>query len=144
MRTRTLRGQVEEGTVKRLVVDDGRLTHGYKVIKFMISGDPGNAANDAFATLSKDYDAPLTWNWGDNRQIGWASTTAFNAAGLEAPFVALDPDHVVIQDLYVQGQVGASGGSGVFNYMVVLETLELTNDESILQLIKERSQDDPK
>jgi len=144
MRTRTLRGQVEEGTVKRLVVDDGRLTHGYKVIKFMISGDPSNAANDAFATLSKDYDAPLTWNWGDNRQIGWASTTAFNAAGLEAPFVALDPDHVVIQDLYVQGQVGASGGSGVFNYMVVLETLELTNDESILQLIKERSQDDPK
>lgn len=141
-RRRTLRGRFTEGDVVRLVVDDGRLNHGYKVISFIIAGEPDSASNDCFATLSIDYDAPLGWNWGDNRQIGWASTTAFNAAGLEAPFVALDPDHIVIQDLYIQGQLGAAGGTGVINYMIELETTDLTDDQAILTLIKERSQDD--
>ena len=142
MRRRTLRGQMVEGEVRRLIVDDGRLNHGYKVTNFVISGDPGNAANDVFATLSLDFDAPSAWDWGDNRQIGWASTTAFNVAGLEAPFVLIDPGHVVLMDLYIQGQTGAAGGSGVINYLVEIEPLDLTDDQAILNLIKERSQDD--
>ena len=142
MRRRTLRGQVTEGEVKRLVVDDGRLTNGYKVVNFTIAGDPDSAANDVFATLGLQYDTPLTWDWGDNRQIGWASTTAFNVAGLEAPYVALDPDHIVLRDLYLQGQNGSAGGSGVINYMIVLEPVFITDDQAILTLIKERSQDD--
>lgn len=144
MRRRTLRGQFVEGEVKRLVVDDGQLTHGYKVVSLIVAGDPDNSANDVFVTLSLDYDAPLSWNWGDNRQIGWASTTVFNAAGLEAPFVALDPDHVVIQDLYIQGQQSGAGGSAVINYMVELEPMMLSEDQAIMALIKERSQDDPR
>jgi len=131
-----------EGEVKRLIVDDGRLNHGYKVVNFIVAGDPDSSANDVFVTLSLDYDAPLTWNWGDNRQIGWASTTVFNASGLEAPFVALDPDHVVIMDLYIQGQQSGAGGNAVINYMIELEPVELSNDQAILSLIKERSQDD--
>jgi len=142
VKRRTLRGQFVEGEVKRLIVDDGRLNHGYKVVSFIVAGDPDSSANDVFCTLSLDYDAPLTWNWGDNRQIGWASTTVFNASGLEAPFVALDPDHVVIMDLYIQGQQSGAGGNAVINYMIELEPLELSNDQAILSLIKERSQDD--
>jgi hypothetical protein len=69
VKRRTLRGQVIEGQVKRLIVDDGRLNLGYKVVRFVISGDPTSSSNDAWATLSLDYDAPATWNWGDNRQI---------------------------------------------------------------------------
>lgn len=142
MKRRTLRGQFIEGETKRLVVDDGRLNHGYKVVRFVIAGDPSSSGNDAFATLSLDYDAPVTWNWGDNRQIGWASTNVQGTAGLEPPFSVLDPDHVVIMDLYIQGQVSSSGGSDVINYLIELEPMELTDDQAILSLIKERSQDD--
>ena len=141
-RRRTLRGQIVEGEVKRLIIDDGRLTHGYKVVNFVISGDPSFNGNDAYATLSLDYDSPLTWNWGDNRQVGWASTNVETTSGVHAPYSVLDPDHVVIMDLYIQGQVGSAGGAGVINYLIELETIELTNDETILTLIKERSQDD--
>jgi hypothetical protein len=45
-------------------------------------------------------------------------------------------------DLYIQGRVGASGGTSTINYLIELETVELSNDEAILSLIKERSQDD--
>jgi hypothetical protein len=142
VKRRTLRGQFVEGENKRLIVDDGRLNHGYKVVRFVIAGDPSSSGNDAFATLSLDYDAPVTWNWGDNRQIGWASTNVQGTAGLEPPFSVLDPDHVVIMDLYIQGQVSSSGGSDVINYLIELEPMELTDDQAILSLIKERSQDD--
>ncbi len=144
MRRRTLRGQVTEGDVKRLVLDDGRLTSGFRVTKFVISGDPASSGNDAWATLGLDYDTPASWDWGDNRQIGWASTNIQSTAGAQTPFEVLDPNHVVLQDLYLQGVVSGAGGSSVINYMIVLEPMSLTDDEAILTLIKERSQDDPR
>jgi hypothetical protein len=142
VKRRTLRGQVIEGVVKRLVVDDGRLNHGYRVVSFVIAGDSSTSAGDAYATLSLDYDAPLAWNWGDNRQIGWASTNVAATSGVEAPFTVIDPDHIVIMDLYIQGTVAGAGGSTPINYLIELEPVELSNDQAILSLIKERSQDD--
>jgi hypothetical protein len=141
---RTLRGQFTEGDVKRLIVDDGRLNHGYRVVSFVVAGDVSTSAGDCYATLSLDYDSPLTWNWGDNRQIGWASTNVAATSGLEAPFSVLDPDHVVIMDLYIQGTVAGAGGSTPINYLIELETVDLTDEQTILSLIKERSQDDPR
>jgi hypothetical protein len=143
MKRRTLRGQAIEGEVKRLIVDDGRLNHGYKVVKFICSTDvtqttPSNVA----ATLSLDFDALPGWNWSDNRQIAWASTTTYSQSEAGPPFTLVDPDHVVIMDLYIQGQVFSAGTGDVFNYYIELEPVELSNDETILQLIKERSQDD--
>lgn len=143
MRRRTLRGQFVEGENKRLIVDDGRLNHGYKVVGFYVAGDGAlSAANDVVATLSLDYDAPFTWNWGDNRQIGWASNNIDGLSGHNAPFSVIDPDHVVIMDLWIQGQTGSAGGTGVINYLIELQPVELTDDQAILALIKERSQDD--
>ena len=143
-RRRSLRGQITEGETKRLIIDDGRLNHGYRVVNFVISGDPTSSANDAWATLGLDYDTPLIWNWGDNRQIGWSATNVQSTGGLQVPFMVLDPDHIVIMDLYIQGTVSGAGGTSVINYLIELETVELTDDESILTLIKERSQDDPR
>lgn len=142
MKRRTLRGQFIEGETKRLILDDGRLNHGYKVVSFVIAGDTSTSAGDAYATLSLDFDAPLAWDWGDNRQIGWASTNVSATSGADAPFTVLDPDHVVIMDLWIQGTVAGAGGSTPINYLIELEPVELTNDQAILSLIKERSQDD--
>ena len=142
MKRRTLRGQLEEGTNKRLILDDGRLTSGYKVVSFIVACDPSTTSADAYATLSLDYDSSKTWNWGDNRQIGWASANVVTFAGVNSPFSVIDPDHIVIQDLWIQGQVGTGGGSDVLNYLIELEPVSLTDDQAIITLIKERSQDD--
>ena len=142
-RIRTLRGQLAEGVVKRLIVDDGRLNHGYKVVKFICSTDPTQTTpSNVAATLSLDYDAVSGWNWADNRQIAWSSTTTYTQSEVGAPFSLIDPQHVVIMDLYIQGQVFSSGGSDVYNYYIELVPIDLTDDQAILTLIKERSQDD--
>jgi hypothetical protein len=142
MKRRTLRGQVTEGEVKRLIVDDGRLNHGYKVVNFVCSVDPTQDVANAAAVLSLDYDTPVNWDWSDNRQIAWASAVTYSTSEMGAGFQVVDPDHVVIMDLYIQGQVFSQGGSDVFNYLIELETVDLNDDQAILTLIKERSQDD--
>jgi hypothetical protein len=142
VKRRTLRGQFVEGENVRLIVDDGRLNHGYKVTRFIVSGIPDSSSNDAYATLSLDYDAPFTWDWSDNRQIAWASSGVSAAGDVRGPWMLVDPDHVVIMDLWIQGRVSGSGGGSVVNYFVELEPIELTDDQAILTLIKERSQDD--
>lgn len=139
-RRRTLRGQVEEGTIKHLIVDDGRLNHGYKVVNFVIAGNPTQTSHDCFATLGLSRDFSLIWDWSDNRQIAWASTQTDTLSGMEGPFSVIDPDHVVIQDLYLKGQVGSASGTDSFNYLIELETVDLNDDETILTLIKESSQ----
>ena len=140
MKTHTLRGQVIEGRVKRLIIDDGRLTHAMRITKFVISGDPSAAGNDAFAVLGVQGSFPSIWNWGDNNQIAWASTNIGGTAGADAPFSLVDDDHLIVRDLYIYGQVGAGGGADVINYYIEMEAKDISNDESILQLIKERSQ----
>lgn len=141
MALHTLRGQVREGEVKRLIVDDGDLNNGHRVKSFTVIGrNPVDPAADCFATLSLDYDAPLLWEFGDNRQIGWAAVQLSQAP--HAPFSLIDPNHIVIRDLYIQGQMGASGGSEIINYLIELVPVTLSDDEAVLQLIKERSQDD--
>lgn len=142
MRKRTLRGQITEGEIKRLIVDDGRLNHGYKVTKFVVSGRPDSSANDAWALLALDYDTTPVWDWSDNRQIAWSSTNVQSTGGAQPFFTLVDPEHVVILDLYITGTVGSAGGSSVINYLIELEPLDLTYDQAILSLIKERSQDD--
>ena len=138
-RIRTLRGQCQEGTVKRLVVDDGLLTRGMRIRKFIVCGDPSATANDCFAVLGFQGSFPSLWDWSDNNQIAWAGTTVLTG-GPEAPFSLVDRDATVVRDLYITGQVGSAGGSDSFNYYIELELVDITEDESILQLIKERNQ----
>ena len=138
-RIRSLRGQFTEGTVKRLVVDDGMLTRGMRVRKFIVCGDPSGGGNDCFATLGFQGTFPSIWDWSDNNQIAWASTAVLTGAATDL-FSLVDQDATVVRDLFITGQIGGGGGGNVINYYVELELVDITEDESILQLIKERNQ----
>jgi hypothetical protein len=142
MKTHTLRGRVQEGTIKRLIVDDGRLTHAMRITKFVVAGDPNFSGDDVYAVLGCQGTFPIIWDWSDNNQIAWSSTNTQGQAGVQAPFSLTDKDHLIIRDLYITGQVGAGGGSSFFNYYIEMEAVDISHDESILQLIKERSQGD--
>jgi hypothetical protein len=150
MSTRTLRGTITEGTTRRIIVDDGRINHGYRVTSFYVATrNPANIGHNCFGTLSLDEEGGLIWNWDDNRQIAWAGTpiigqgtSAFNHT-VGAPFAVIAPDHVVLQDLYVTAQLGSGTTEAhLVNYLITLEPITLTDNEAILTLIKERSQDD--
>lgn len=139
-RIRTLRGQCQEGTVKRLVVDDGMLTRGMIIRKFIVAGDPSSSANDCFAVLGFQEYFPSLWDWSDNNQIAWASTNISSTSATDSPFSLVDQDATIVRDLFITGQVGTGGGTSLFNYYIELELVDITEDESILQLIKERNQ----
>jgi hypothetical protein len=136
----TLRGQFTEGETKRLIIDDGRLTHAMRVVSFVIGGEPAATTGGAYATLKLESAAPTDWDWGDNRQIAWASVNNASGSELTAPYSVIDPDHMVIQDLYIGGNSAQAGSTGKINYLVVLEAIEISSDQSILQMLKERSQ----
>jgi hypothetical protein len=138
---RTLRGQFEENVPKRLILDDGLLNQGFIVRKFVVCGDPDSSSNDCSAFLQTGI-TPNKWNWGDNRQIAWASTNVSSLQGIDAPFSVIDPEHIVLQDLFINGRFATAGIVGNINYLIELEPKTLTDDQAVITLIKERSQDD--
>lgn len=137
---RTLRGKVVENTPKRLVVDDGNMNRAYRVVEFYMWVNPTSALNDCFGTLAKEASFEIIQDASNNAQIAWSSSVVDGTGGLQTPFTIVDPNHLVIRDLYVLGQVSGSGGSQEINYMVVIEPVTVSDDEAVLTLIKERSQ----
>jgi len=53
------------------------------------------------------------------------------------PYGFIDPDHIVNRDLFISL---TDSDNRTFNYMVICEFLELTDDEAIVTIIKENSQ----
>jgi len=140
MKRRTLRGLLPSGEIRELVVDDGNFNHGYKVLEFHVWSTSLTGSRDVQCVLGLDSDVDQYFNASDNRQIGWASQQ--NNIGAQegvGNFSLVDPDHVVLRDLYLVN-FGPSGNDA--NYLIVIEPMELTDDQAVLQLIKERSQDD--
>jgi hypothetical protein len=142
MKRRTLRGVTLNGETKRLILDDGRLNHGFRVVRFQVFPvDVASGASDSSGVLSLDYDGlTQVWRADDNRQIAWSSTAMGAAYSVTNETDIIDPDHVVIMDLWIQAWT--TGTDLRINYIVEVEPVELSNDEAILSLIKERSQDD--
>jgi len=138
-RVRTLRGRIDiaSGTTGKdqLIVDDGLLNRGYRVTGFFVWGASGGDTSFQ-ATLSmnpKVLDGEM--DSGDNSQIAWTFLGGGAGASIDR---IIDPDHVIVRDLYIT--VERAGGAEGFNYMVVVEEYAITNDEAIINIIKEGSQ----
>ena len=137
MARHTLRGRVGAQETKRLIVDDGILTQGHKVVAFHVWSIGLGTGDDPECILGKDSDMNSEWDASDNRQIGWAAQTT-TATTRMMQFELIDPDHIIINDLYIYNRSATDPA----NYMVLIEPVTLSDDEAVLQLIKERSQDD--
>ena len=164
-RRMTLRGIIPQGSLAwtnpiRLQLDDGTFTKNFKVVAFDIfpcmSRKSGNIGSYSEIITSNTEivnvclaleESGLTlgeFGFNDARQIGW-----FQGYGAAAPpnyRVHLDPNHIIIQDLWLGAyNVDTSDGSTEWtkvdlNYHIVLEEVTNSMNEAVLQLIKERSQ----
>ena len=132
MRVHTLRGRVPANEKKRLILDDGRTTHAMVVKEFYVFAkdnleDPGCFLSLSQDSVGTDFDAS------NGNQIAW-SRVAQSAANSD--FVSIiDPNHVVIRDLFITNTTAWDA-----NYLVILEAKNISEDEAILQLIKEGQQ----
>ena len=136
---RTLRGQCNHDEVKHLIIDDGNFNHAFKVLEFkVLSIDPRTGNQDAWGTLATNENGASLWDLSDSRQIGWAGQTIASSDSPEPTMALIDPDHIVVRDLYVYGQDAVGQG---FQYFIRLESVLIDDDNAIIALIKESSQD---
>lgn len=137
MKLRTLRGQVNAGEIKQLIQADGNLNVGFKVLEFFVWPQQSTISSQWHAVLGLDGDTPATLMLGgDNRQIGWAGNGnefyLFDGKGV------LDPDHLVMEDLYL---TNTSTPNIPLNYLIMIQPMRVSDDTAVMSLIKSRSQD---
>ena len=131
----SLRGKLRANEKRRLIVDDGRFTHGDIVESFRVWNTAVSSGNDVEAVLALSEDSLVGANAAeDNGQIGWSFQFIGTNGGLDGSII--DPDHLVVRDLWIENISGAP-----CNFLIVLRPTTITEDQAVLALIKEVSQD---
>lgn len=153
-RIRTLRGSVEfparaggdpVNTGRRqLILDDGRINVGYRVIDFRIWNSDMIGGSDAFAcqahlAMGLETTSALP-RASDNREISWSAYNT-SSGNILSDFRLVDPDHIVVRDLFlIFPQVTNQTATSV-NYYILMEEYDISDQEAIISIIKEESQD---
>jgi len=153
-RLRTLRGTYEFPPVKTgdppntgkrlLILDDGRINLGYRIVQFRIWNAEMTGHTDAFSSqahlaMSPDILTALS-DASDNREIAWAAYNTGTGYGIDQ-FNLVDPDHIVVRDLHLVFPSVANQNTARVNYYILMEEYDITDQEAIISIIKEESQD---
>lgn len=139
IKTRILRGQLAANEYRKLIIDDGNFNQGFRVTRFVCAGDPAGSSQEIAVRLSTEV-PNSAWNWGDSREIAWASTRQTVEATWGGWEGAIDTTAVVLQEMWIDSKSSAVGTVNI-NYLIELEPVTLTDNEAVLVLIKENSQD---
>lgn len=153
-KVRTLRGTIDlpqrvstapTNTARRqLILDDGRINVGYRIIAFHLWNSDMTGINHPFAvqahlamSLEPSSAVPRA---SDNREIAWA---CYNTGAGESPsyFDLVDPDHIVVRDLNLIIPLTDNVAASSVNYYILMEEYDITDQEAIISIIKEESQD---
>lgn len=135
---RTLRGVILDGNSVKKIMDNDLRNVGYQIEDFCVW--PWNMDTNAYVSgklwIGNDTDADTTNSQAqDNRAIAWSATSGTTAEAVNYKIV--DPDHVVTNQLHV-----VNNSATAMSYMVVMRRVDLSDNERVMALIKERSQDD--
>ena len=146
----TARGTISEtdtlaGNPQRITLFDGKFTTAYRIVKFHIWGsDYGGASNsNCMAKLSKnEFGSTASDSFlraDDDNQIAWAG-----AGGAIATFNAqesiIDPDNLVVEDLYVYAHSQGTQADPI-NYLVVMEKYNISDWQGALAMARDRAQE---
>ena len=134
-----------------LIVDDANFNQAWRVTKFVIApvdvSNSGAGSRDCVAALATHHDAlqgyvgsVINWTWSDRRQFAWVASTWDGDTTIGEQFNLIDPQHVVVRDMYL-GLTAQTALTGTeFNYFIELERVELTDSQAIMAIIQEESQ----
>jgi len=133
----TLRGVVNAAE-KKIVFDNDMRNVGWKIKEFYFWANNMDANPYVWGKLwiGNDDGGSLGFSDAqDNRAIAWAQGSGSAPESVNTTIV--DPDHIITNQLRVINGAGDSAA-----YLIILEQMNLTDDQEIMALIKERSQDD--
>ncbi len=127
----------------RLQLWDGRFDTGYRVTGFEVAFSYRDSST-TYVASAKLMTEPATqnryWNWGKNSEIAWASC-AWDANGIstQTPATVIDPDNMIIEDLYI-GAVVYDGEAINVNYIITLDKYDITDWQGALSMVRNKSQ----
>jgi hypothetical protein len=135
----TARGTLDNNTVKRIPLWDGKFNTGYRVISFVVlPSDTIDTNADVVGCLATESaSATRNWDLGDQRQIGWSGNKVDPLASTVQNGL-VDPDNFIVEDLYVYG---TSGDNSFVNYMIIMEKLESSDWFGALSMTRNKAQD---
>lgn len=137
----TLFAVAEAGVTKRILLDDGRWDTGYRLVEFRVWPQDCSDFNEelVYARVATDSIAIVAatfWNAGDNRQIAWAAGTLDNAPDVQN-WGLVDPDNLIVQDVYVQALSASEEDS---NYFMRFEKYDISEWKGALAMVRNQSQ----
>jgi hypothetical protein len=153
---RVLRGKTntyQYGGAQHLVLDDGDFNNAWRVVKFVIA--PSDITNssvgsrDCAAVLAThaeavigDVSTVIGWNWEDRRQVAWTAIEINGDTTVGAwSFGLIDPQHVIVRDLYLAISAQSGFSATEFVYFIELERVTLNDNQAVMAIIQEESQD---
>jgi len=140
----TVRGQIPEGTdnTRKIRLFDGKFNTAYRVVKFVIAGARADdSSSDAVAKIMTENIGTSAdfWDWQDQREIGWASTDHRTADGVQNTFSEIDPDNLIVEDLYITAQNRSAANPNI-NYMITMMKFDITEWKGALAMARNKSQ----
>lgn len=131
-----------DGTETKIILDDGDFTTGYRLVEFVVaSGDQSHT--DLTARVATEpglsFDVDGFWDWSDNRQIAWSAANGATDIATFEQFSLVDPDNLIIQDVYVTFRFASSSGTYA-NYFMRFEKYDITDSQGALAMVRNRSQ----
>ena len=124
-------GDATSGIVERITLFDGRFDTAYVLKSIKVANQDAAAADaDVWLKVITDKGANNTadsWNWDDNREIGWASTNHRGDTSVWETFTFVNPDNLIVEDAWICVKA-LSGSYPSVNYSLEFEKVELKSD----------------
>ena len=140
-----LEAETEAGKPQLVSLFDGRFDTGYRVTNFQVWGaDMSTTAGYVAGKISKNDKGVTTqanfFRADDDNQIAW-STSAHGTDGGAFPLgnTIIDPDNLIIEDLYVYGRANVAGSE--INYLIEMEKYEITEARGALTMARDKQQE---
>ena len=144
----TTRGTVNTDlTANRIILFDGRFDTAYKIVEFAIAPHAMESTSSRLFTakLMTDDDVATgaNWNWDNNEEIAWAAASYDANSGVntgQPMFNLVDPDNLVVEDLYIIADEGVGSADVKMNYYIRMEKYDITDSQGALAMVRNRSQ----
>lgn len=145
-RGRITENESEAGNPARIILFDGRFDTAYKIESFRIwsssvsGSEPYVVGKLSTSDNLTNVQAVGFFNAADSREIAWSVSAGATDGGQHTlgDFI-IDPDNLVVEDLYVYGR--ANSDLTPINYLITMQKYDITDWEGALTMAKDRAQD---
>ena len=136
----TIRGSINDGGIQKVQLFDGKFSTAYKIVEFKVfPQNPLSSTSDVIGVLMTEntgVPSPV-WQADLNTQIAWSGTNVGGNAAPNQPFTVIDPDNLIVEDLFIHINNTSSDES---NYFIKMEKYDITEYQGALAMVRSKAQ----